>query len=340
MTSTPSRPYARIRSLLAPALAALAVTAGLAACGTTERPVEPESRADAAKSATPVSVTDSRGKKVTLKDGPAKRVIALEWSETEDLVTLGVMPVGVAEVKSFANWNKAVKLDPSVRDVGNRGEPSVDSIVALEPDAVFVEPERGQALIKQLEKRVPVIVVQGSDAKRNIAQMKGNLRLIAKAVGKTAQAEKEIAAFDKALAAGTKELTAAGVDGDGFAMADGWMEGSSVAIRMFGKGSLMSDIAEELGLRNHWKGKADPMWGLGQTDVEGLTALKSKDVHFFYSASEDDVFAEGLADNAIWKSLPFVKSDQLYKLDDGTWTFGGPRSCISFIRQVENALAS
>ncbi|MEQ4208229.1 iron-siderophore ABC transporter substrate-binding protein [Actinopolymorpha sp. B17G11] len=309
----------------------------LASCGTTEEAAAPGDRATPADKAAPVSVTDSRGKKVTLKDGPAERVIALEWSEVEDLVTLGVMPVGIADPKGFATWNAAVQLDDSVKDVGSRGEPSVDSIVALEPDVVIVEPDRGEALIRQLEEQVPVIVIEGSDASNNIAQMKGNFTLIAKAVGKEDKAATVVAEFDEALAAGRKKLAAAGVAGEGFAMADGWMEGSSVSIRMFGKGSLMSDIAEELGLENQWKAKVDPTWGLGQTDVEGLTGLK--DVHFFYSASEDDVFAEGLADNAIWTSLPFVKDKQLYKLDDGTWTFGGPRSCISFIDQVVKALA-
>ena len=38
-------------------------------------------------------------------------------------------------------------------------------------------------------------------------------------------------------------------------------------------------------------------------------------MHFFYNASDgDDVFADGLADNAIWKSLPFVKKGNLHKL--------------------------
>jgi iron complex transport system substrate-binding protein len=328
------------RAPLPGVLAVLALSAlSLVACGTTEDAVDPGAADSPKDKAAAVTVTDSRGKKVTLKDGPAERTVALEWSEAEDLVTLGVMPVGVAQVDSFGDWNKSVTLDETVKDVGTRGEPSVDSILALDPDLVVVEPDRGQALIQQLEKRVPVIVVQGSDARRNIAQMKANIRLIAKAVGKEDKAEQEIAAFDKALAEGRQKLADAGVAGDGFAMADGWMEGSSVSIRMFGKGSLMSDIAEELGLRNQWKGKVDPVWGLGQTDVEGLTALKGENVHFFYSASEDDVFAEGLADNAIWTSLPFVKADQVHKLDDGTWTFGGPRSCVSFIDQVVKALA-
>jgi ferric hydroxamate transport system substrate-binding protein len=330
--------FRRTTALLAVLSTAAAV--GLAACGTTETPVEPEAAPEAKQNAAaePVIVTDARDKKVTLPDGPAKRVVALEWSEVEDLVTLGVMPVGVADVKGYGTWNDAAKLDDSVTNVGMRGEASVDAIVALQPDLIITEVERSTTVVAQLEKTAPVIVMEGSDASRNIEHMKENFELIATAVGKEDVAAKILPQVDQAVADGKKKLAAAGVAGDGFAMADGWMEGSSVSIRMFGKGSLMSDLAEELGLRNQWKGKVDPMWGLGNTDVEGMTALS--DVHFFYSASEDDVFREGLADNAIWKSRPFVQKDQLYKLEPGTWTFGGPRSCISFVNQVVKALAS
>jgi len=125
-------------------------------------------------------------------------------------------------------------------------------------------------------------------------------------------------------------------------MADGWMEGSNVSIRMFGKGALFSDVAEKLGLENAWTGKVDPVWGLGTTDVEGVTALEdNKDLRFLYSASaEPDVFTQGLADNPIWESLPFVERDNMTKLDKGTWTFGGPAACEKFIDQLLEVYAA
>jgi ferric hydroxamate transport system substrate-binding protein len=331
-----------LRRTPAALIGTLALTAlALVGCGTTEEPTgagAKPTKTATSEAAAPVTLTDARGEKVTLENGPAQKVVALEWSEAEDLVTLGVMPVGVADMKGYSTWVKAEKLDASVTDVGTRAEPSVDSIAALEPDLVIMEADRGSPVITQLEKTTPVLVIEGSDASRNIAQMKDNFTLIAKAVGKEDKATEVLAEFDQKLADGRQRIADAGAAGDGFAMADGWMEGSQVSIRMFGKGSLMSDLAEELGLRNQWNAKVDEVWGLGQTDVEGLTAVKNP--HFFYSASEDDVFAEGLADNAIWKSLPFVKSDQVYKLDDGTWTFGGPRSCMDFIDQVVKAVGS
>jgi ABC-type Fe3+-hydroxamate transport system substrate-binding protein len=299
----------------------------IGACGTTETPT-PEGSANAGG---PVTVTDSRGKEIKL-NAPARKVVSLEWGETEMLVSLGVMPVGAADTKGFAAWVGAVKLDPGVKDVGTRHEPSVDSIVALQPDLVVMEAERDSALVPQLEKFVPVIVTKGSDASRNIERMREDFNLIAAAVGKTEQAKKVLADFDSAIATAKQTLAAKGAAGKQFVMADGWKEGSTVNIRMFGQGALVSQLGIQIGLKNAWNGKVDEVWGLGATDVEGLSSIKDTDLRFLYNASEgEDVFAGGLAGNPIWESFTFVKNKHVHKNPNGIWTFGGPASCTQFI---------
>jgi len=308
---------------------ALAAALFVSGCGSTESPSNDD---QAEPTGGPVTVTDSRGETVTL-DTPASKVVGLEWGEVEMLVSLGVMPVGVADVEGYGTWVTAAQLDDRVTDVGLRGEPSVDAIVGLEPDLVVMEAERGSSLVTQIEEYVPVIVTTGSDAAGdNLGRMRDDLMMIATAVGQVDEAEALLADFDTALADGEQQIADAGAAGAQFAMADGWRQGSSISIRMFGEGALVSDIAAELGLTNAWTGEVDEVWGLGTTDVEGMTALEEEDLRFFYNASDgDDVFADGLAGNAIWDSLPFVQQGQLHKLPDGIWTFGGPLSCQQFI---------
>ncbi|MET7376757.1 ABC transporter substrate-binding protein [Micromonospora arida] len=314
------------------ALIAVVAALTLGACGTTENAAAPETSASAAGG--PVTVTDSRGKEITLK-APATKVVGLEWGEVELLVSLGVMPVGVADPKGYGTWVTSAELDPGVKDVGVRGEPSVDAIVALQPDLVVMEDDRGANIVSQLEKFVPVVVAKGSDATDNLGRMRTDLNMIAKAVGKTTEAEKLLADFDTAIADGKKKIADAGAAGRPFAIADGWKEGSTVSIRMFGKGALVSQIGIQLGLTNAWTGKTDEVWGLGQTDVEGMTVLKDPNMHLFYNASDgDDVFADGLAGNAIWKSLPFVQKGNLHKMPNGIWTFGGPLSGKQYIDEL------
>ncbi|ACU34266.1 iron-siderophore ABC transporter substrate-binding protein [Actinosynnema pretiosum subsp. pretiosum] len=321
--------------LLTPALLAAAVL--LSACGTTESTSsEPSASGDAGGA---ITLTDARGKTVELK-APAKKVVSLEWAETEMVLTLGVTPVGAADPEGYATWNAAEALPGDVKDVGKRGEPSVDAIVALEPDLVLMPLARDTAVAEQLEKAVPVVMTKSSDATKNFDRLREDFTLIAKAVGKEAEAKTALAEMDAKLAEGKKAVEAKGATGTPFVMADGWMQGSTVSIRPFGKGSLVSDTAEAVGLVNAWTGEVDAEWGLGATDVEGMTAITDPKTIMVYSASEEDVFTTGLKDNAVWQRLPFTASGKITKLEKGTWTFGGPKSVAVIADQFVKAATS
>lgn len=319
--------------LLTPALIAAAVL--LSACGTTETPTTTPSESAGG----PVKVTDSRGKAVELK-APAQRVVTLEWAETEVVASLGVMPVGVADAAGYKTWDATVPLAADVKDVGKRNEPSVDAIVALDPDVVIIAEGRDETLVGQLEKYVPVVVTKASDASRNLDRLREDVKIIAQTIGKSAEGDKLLSEMDTALADGKKAVEAKNAAGTPFLMADGWLEGSTVNIRPFGKGSLVSDTAEALGLKNAWTGEADAKWGLGATDVEGLTSITDPKTVLFYSASEDDVFTTGLAQNPVWQRLPFVVSKNVVKLEPGTWTFGGPKSVVTVAEQFVKAVTA
>lgn len=319
--------------LLTPALIAAAVL--LSACGTTETPTTTPSESAGG----PVKVTDSRGKAVELT-APAQRVVTLEWAETEVVASLGVMPVGVADAAGYKTWDASVPLAADVKDVGKRNEPSVDAIVALDPDVVLMAEGRDETLVGQLEKYVPVVVTKASDASRNLDRLREDVKIIAQTIGKSAEGDKLLSEMDTALADGKKAIEAKGAAGTPFLMADGWLEGSTVNIRPFGKGSQVSDTAEALGLKNAWTGEVDAKWGLGATDVEGLTSITDPKTVLFYSASEDDVFTTGLAQNPVWQRLPFVVSKKVVKLEPGTWTFGGPKSVVHVAEQFVKAVTA
>lgn len=324
---------------LFPLAALSAATLVLAGCGSTEPGAERVTAAAVERG--PVTLTDARGETVELP-APAERVVALEWAEVEMLDTLGADVVGAADPKGYATWNAAADLDADTRDVGYRAEPSIDAIMALDPDLVVLEKDGGDALIRQMEKAgVPVLVTEGSDASRNLERTREDFTMIAQAVGAQDKARDILADLDARLAETRDAVAAAGNAGAPFAMADGWMEGSGVNIRMFAEGSLFSDVAEEVGLENAWAEPGDETWGLVTTDPEGISSLKKhEDLTFLYSSSDEpDVFAEGLAKNAIWTSMPFVRKGNVHKLEDGTWTFGGPASIEFFLDQLEDVFA-
>ena len=55
---------------------------------------------------------DNKNQAITIKhaegetklDKPAKKVVVLEWVYSEDLLALGVQPVGMADIKNYNKW--------------------------------------------------------------------------------------------------------------------------------------------------------------------------------------------------------------------------------------------
>ncbi|MEU3302502.1 iron-siderophore ABC transporter substrate-binding protein [Streptomyces sp. NPDC006678] len=314
--------------------AATAAALSLTACGTTEPAAD-----DAKKTAEAITLTDASGAKVKL-DGPAKKVIGTEWNVVESLISLGVDPVGVADVKGYTTWDTAVPLKNEPKDIGTRGEPSMDTIASLKPDLIVATSDLPPAAVKQLRKVAPVLEVRAADAADPIGQMTENLDLIAQATGTTEQAGKFKKDFEAKLAEGAKALADAGLTNTKYAFADGYVVSNQVSIRPYTSGSLIGAVNEKIGLKNAWTVKGDPSYGLAATDVEGLTKLG--DVQFAYIGSDGDKastpFAGVLAKDKVWTSLPFVKKGNVHRLPDGIWMFGGPESMNKYVDSVVAAL--
>ena len=335
-----------IRSLsFAKTAATLAVAAlALSACGTTEvsgaadvsDATSESCAADTTATSTgAVSMTDGVGRTVEL-DKPAERIAVLEWQQIEDALTLCVTPVAVSDAEGYGTYVSAETIPDGVADVGTRGEPDMDALFAADPDLIIIEAHSADdELIAQLEERgVPVLATVGADGADPIGNMKNVFTMIAEATGRTERAADVLADFDAHLAAAKNKVQSVDLPTTDFLFFDGWMEGGNVVIRPYGEGALFTALGEELGLTAAWtdeidasygSGGVDPSYGLGQTDIEGLTAVGN--ATFFYSADEGaDGYVAEFEKSPIWTALPAVKEGRAHAFPAGVWGAGGPLS--------------
>jgi iron complex transport system substrate-binding protein len=329
------------------ALAVLgAVALALTACGTTQVADSADADTDTAVSTSagcaedttttstdPVELTDAFGRTVNL-DEPAAKVAVLEWQQIEDVLSLCLTPVAVADADGYRTWDTAEELPASVESVGTRQEPNLDALFAAEPDLVIVEAyTRDDAIISQLEEYgVPVLATLGANAEDPIGQMLDTFDLIAEATGRTERADVVKDEFAQHLADAKAEIAGSEPAVTDFVYFDGWVDGGNVSLRPFGQGSLVGEIGEELGLTNAWTGEVDPAYGLGQTDIEGMTTIG--DASLFYTGTVDpdsESFVDAAAENPAWASIPAVAEDRIAPFPGGIWTFGGPRSAEQLI---------
>lgn len=348
----------RITRLAATVSALAVVTWPLAACGTTnvdsnstEAAASPASQTCAedttATSTDPVTITDGVGREVKL-DKPATRIAVLEWQQIEDALTLCVTPVAVSDPEGYGTWVSAEKLPDGVTDIGSREEPDLDTLYAANPDLIIVEAFKADdETITKLEKRgVPVLATLGANAADPIGNMKNVFTMIGEATGRTERATQVVKEFDDHLAEAKTKVSDANLKTKDFLFFDGWIEGSNVAIRPYGKGALFTSIGEELGMTPAWtdeinatygSGGVDPAYGLAQTDIEGLTSVGN--ANLFYSNDEEvGGYVAELEKSTIWTSLPAVKEGRAHAFPAGVWGAGGPRSCAQAIDAYVNIL--
>ncbi len=328
-------------------LGAATVTAGLlalalAGCGTTQLEAgSPDGTAADAETGGPISITDQLGRTVEL-DAPADRVVVLEWQQVEDVLTLGVTPVGVADPDGYRQWVTAETLPEDVADVGDRGEPDLDSIYALDPDLIIAEAySADDEQLAQLEDGgVPVLATVGADASGQIENMKEVFATIAEALGRTEQADAVLQEFDDHLTAAEEAVADVDLQTTDFVFFDGWIDGGNVVIRPYGEGALFTELGARLGLTPAWtaevnesygSGGVDPAYGLAQTDIEGLTAVGDANLIYANDATSEESYVTELGKSEIWQSLPAVREGRAYAFPPNVWGAGGPRSVMQAV---------
>ena len=323
----------RSRNLTASLMAAALVgMLALTGCGTTDAAATAPKTEPTSENAA-ITVTDGTGQKVTLADGPADRVVALEWAQADYVQALGIELVGISDPAGYKSWvGNSVPLLGDPTDVGKRREPSIETLAELKPDLIVgVARSIPDEARKQIERIAPVLLLKGPTAKDPIGGMTKDFQTVATALGKEDAADKVIADFTDTLDKNKAAIKAAGQSGTPVVLASFANDGSTLSVRMHGPGSAAQKVAEKMGLSAAWTDPGDDAFGLSNTDLEGLTKLPD-DARVLYWGNDasEDVVTSTLADNAVWKSLPFVKDDHVYRAAVGIWVYGGPASLTAW----------
>ncbi|QFG22363.1 ABC transporter substrate-binding protein [Actinomadura sp. WMMB 499] len=283
-----------------------------------------------------ISVATARGP-VTL-DAPATRVVSLEWTYTENLLALGVNPIGHADPDGYATWVSApeAKLPEGVADVGTRQEPSLEKIRALKPDLIVSDESRLTANYDQLADIAPVLAFDPL-ADPALRTMKANFTELAKAVGKQDQAPAVLQKIDTAAADLESRLEKADKAGLEYVVAQAFTANDAPQIRMHTDKALVAQVLDLAGLKNGWTGKPDD-WGMTTVGVEGVTQVPDDATFLYVALDTDNPFKEQLADNPVWTGAAFVQDDRAIALDPGTWFYGGVLSSVHILTMTGKAL--
>lgn len=260
-----------------------------------------------------------------------KKVVALDWALAETVLSLDVMPQGVANVKSYQTWVTEPKLNDSVIDVGSRREPNLELLTELQPDVILIS-QHMAAAYKQLSEIAPTLVysVYNNDKTPLISaqHITAQLGLL---LDKEQQAKQVIMQTQERLQANgdkilhlqskNKPLMFIRLIND-------------KTVRVHGAGSLAQATIEQMGLVNAWHEQSN-LWGFTTAGIENLAEHQQVNVLIFgpLKASEK----EQLTQSALWQAMAFTRSDSVFELP-AIWTFGGLISAQRFSDHITQQL--
>ena len=319
----------------------LVAAAGCSSGSNTAAPAETKSNESAAAVAGTIRTFEDAMGTVDIPGTPV-RIVSLDWVYTEELITLGIQPVGAASTEQYRRlYGSNPELAVDVKDVGERQEPNLEVLAALKPDLIISNLFFSKTNYESLKGIAPTLLFNPYPDQGQINQyeeMEQSFRTIAEIVGKQEEAEQVLADLQRTYGEAKDKLKAAGQDGAPFVLSQLFPGQGGANLRLMTDNSTAVQTLQRIGLNNAYQPGKFEQYGFSQTNVEALTPIQ--DANFFYVPSEDSgAIEKQLAENALWKGLEFVKEQRNYSLGSDAWLFGGPLSAMELANRIVRVLA-
>jgi iron complex transport system substrate-binding protein len=259
------------------------------------------------------------------------RVVVLDWGLTSTVLSLGVRPVGIAEIDLYRRWADDYPVPHDTQDVGLRTEPNLEVVAALEPDLIITTPF-SESVRPFLERIAPTrSFATYTPEGRPLNRSAEVLREIAREMGVDAQAETVLARIEASFAAAKRNLGGQRIEP---LLLAGFMDGRHV--RIYGTDSLFGNVLNRLGVANAWD-RPTNFWGFALVGIHELAAYPEARLLAIDPVPADSPMNK--AGSGLWQVLPFVRAGRVGSLP-ACWAFGDVSAAERFAGILIQALLS
>lgn len=274
-----------------------------------------------------VSVVGREGP--TVFDTPPERVVTLDWALTEQVLDLGVVPVGAPELDLHAEWVGRPEIPGGVADVGLRTEPNLERIASLEPD-VILGADLDPALADTLRSIAPTVVFEAWSADRdNVAAAREIFLELATLFDREAVARDRLAGM-----AGRLDEIAAQIDAMNLPRhATAIRLNDAATVWISGANSFPVHVLERLGLSSEID-LPPTRWGVTQRPLEDLARVEKGAL----LAIRPHMGGEAAMQGPLWQALPAVRAGRFAEVER-VWSYGGILSLRRHAEAFRDALA-
>ena len=241
--------------------------------------------------------------------GTPSKIVALEFSFADDLASIGVKPVGIADDGDSS------RIIPEIADkvsgytsVGTRQSPSLQNIAALQPDLIIADSSRHKDIYSQLSQIAPTVELPA-----NKATLEMNLdaaRTVALALNKCQEMADRIAEN-----AATLDQYAAELPKDLPPVLFG--VGSDISVTVHNAAGYLPSVLIRLGLK--YLLPADPSNPQAEESEETLVT-QNPAIIFVASTDKAPTIFDQWAKDPVGSQIQAVKDGKVFRVDSNLWS--------------------
>ncbi|MFI0741453.1 ABC transporter substrate-binding protein [Streptomyces sp. NPDC021100] len=262
---------------------------------------------DAAAGQFPRTVTHALGK-TEIKAKP-KRVVVLDVGELDNVVSLGIKPVGYAPAEGGDGIPSYLRKDAGEpKSVGTINGLNLEAINNLHPDLILGSKLRAEKHYKDLSKIAPTVF-----SVRPGFTWKENYLLNAAALDETAKAKANLAAYE----AKAKKL---GEDVGEKKPTISMVRYMPQFTRLYAQKSFIGTVLKDAGLPRPKNQQADEL--AVQIGPEKIDQADADWIFTGVYGAPDRTKRDVARDNPLWKNLKAVKEGRARDVSDETWYLG------------------
>lgn len=290
----------------------------------------------ASGSSSAVEVRDAAGLRTI--SGKPRRIVALDARHTDNVLALGLQPVGVAGLNSYRKFMADAEppLGHSAADVGSQSTPNLEVILQLHPDLILGSIRNMQRSRPMLEAIAPTLGFDPypDDHADLYDVMVETFRSVATALSREAEARAFLDRLEDQFSAAKAALAASGFAGRRVALATVYSGPTAAQVAIFNDNSLPARVLKRLGFEYAYADERFRHVGLHASTVEALSDIR--DTTFLYMPLNAQG-VRGMMEAPLWRKLDFVRERRLYEVPYRVM-FSGPLTAQAFARDLVRLL--
>lgn len=259
-------------------------------------------------------------------------IVCLDYGIASTLLSLGVVPAGIAALADWNTWVVEPTLPSGIIDVGSAWEVNFELLAAMKPDLILTTPYL-DSLKPQLERMGPVLRLEVFSAEGGnvLPKAVSATRTLAEAIDRKSAGETFLEQANRFFDACRERITR--LSPPTIALISLMDERHA---RIYGAPGLYQNVLDRLGLENAWKKQAN-YWGFSTIGIEELSVMTDPGIHVIAFEPLPGDALDVLQESPLWQAQTFIRSGHFGVLP-ASLMFGMVNEATRFARLLTDYL--